>query len=151
MRMIFIIAVIILMALGCNKKDGQGTSKLPKSRAASGQEADTAHELKKAPDAETDNSTNRRTLDPVFKDYEYPASTVEDKFSVSNVVSVIYKSPDDFSKVVEFYKHKFPDAPPQSGTTVYFGKEIEDGSSFTVTVTQLENNTQIILKLEKKI
>lgn len=151
MRIIFIIAVITLMALGCNKKDGQGTSKLPKSKAASGQEADTAHELKKTPDAETDNSTKKSKLDPVFKDYEYPASTFEDKFSMGSIVSVIYKSPDDFSKVVEFYKQKFPDAPPQSGNTVYFGKENEDGSSFTVTLTRLDNNTQIILKLAKKI
>lgn len=151
MRIFFIIAVISLMALGCNKKDDEGTSKLPESKVANGQEAGAAQELKRTPETNTDDSTKKSTVDPVFKDYENPASTLEDTFSMGNTVSAIYRSPDDFAKVVEFYKQKFPDAPPQSGTTVYFGKANADGSSFTVTLTQVNNNTQIILKLSKKI
>ncbi|MBL7189988.1 MAG: hypothetical protein ISS70_26975 [Phycisphaerae bacterium] len=151
MRRFFIIAAITLMALGCNKKDDEGTSKLPESEVANGQEAGATQELKRTPEANTDDSTKKSKVDPVFKDYEYPASTLEDTFSMGNTVSVIYKSPDDFAEVVEFYKQKFPDAPPQSGTTVYFGKENADGSAFTVTLTQLSNDTQIILRLDKKI
>ena len=151
MRISFIIAVIILMTLGCNKKDDEGTSKLPESKVANGQEAGSAQGLKGMPEAKTDDSTKKSTVDPVFKDYEYPASTFENTFSMGNTVSVIYRSPDDFAKVVEFYKQKFPDAPPQSGTTVYFGKTNADGSGFTVTLTRVNNNTQIILRLDKKI
>ncbi len=151
MRIIFIIAVITLIALGCNKKDDDGTSKLPESKVANGQEADAVQELKQSPEAKTDYSTKKSKLDPVFKDYEYPASKIEDTFSMGNTISAIYKSPDDFAKVVEFYKQKFPDAPPQSGSTVYFGKTNADGSGFTVTLTRLNDNTQIILKLNKKI
>jgi len=139
------------MAVGCNKKDDEGTSRLPESKAANGQEAGAAQEMKRTPEAKTDDSAKNSKVDPVFKDYEYPASTFESTFSAGNTVSVIYKSPDDFAKVVEFYKQKFPDAPPQSGTTVYFGKANEDGSGFTVTLTRLDNNIQIILRLDKKI
>jgi len=151
MRIFYTIAVITLIALGCNKKDDERTSKFPESKAANGQEAGAAKELERTPETKTDDSTKKSTVDPVLKDYEYPASTLEDTFSMGNTVSVIYKSPDDFAKVVEFYKQKFPDAPPQSGTTVYFGGGNADGSGFTVTLTQLNNNTQIILKLDKKI
>jgi len=149
MRIIFIIAVIILMALGCNKKDDVGSSKLPESTVANGQEADAVQEQKQSADSKTDDSTKKNELDPVLKDYEYPVSKIEDTFSTDNTISAIYKSPDDFGKVVEFYKQKFPDAPPQSGSTVYFGKTNADGSGFTVTLTQVNNNTQIILRLDK--
>ena len=148
MRTFFIIAVITLMALGCDKKDDEGTSKLPESE---GRKAGAAQELKGTPETNTDDSTKKSTVDPAFKDYEYPTATFESTFSMGNTVSNIYKSPDDFAKVVEFYKQKFPDAPPQSGTTVYFGKINADGSGFTVTLTQVNNNTQIILRLDKKI
>jgi hypothetical protein len=151
MRIIIIITVIILMALGCNKKDDEGISNLPESEVANDQEADAVQELTQSPQAKTDDSAKKKELDPIFKDYEYPASEIEDTFSMSNTISAIYKSPDDYAKVVAFYKQKFPDAPPQSGTTVYFGKTNADGSSFTVTLTKVNNHTQIILKLEKKI
>jgi len=151
MRIIFIIVVTILMALGCNKKDDEETSRLPESKVANGQEAVAAQELKRSSEAKTDDSTEKSKVDPVFKDYEYPASTFESTFSMGNTASVVYKSPDDFAKIVEFYKQKFPDAPPQSGNTVYFGKENADGSGFTVTLTRVNNDTQIILRLDKKI
>ena len=149
MRIFSIVAVVTLMALGCNKKDDEGTSKLPESKVANEQEAGAAQKLKRTPETKTDDSTKKSTVDPVFKDYEYPASTFESTFSMGNTVSAIYKSPDDFAKVVEFYKQKFPDAPPQSGTTVYFGKGNADGSGFTVTLSQVNNNTQIILRLDR--
>jgi hypothetical protein len=151
MRIIIIIAVIILMASGCDKKDDEGSSKMPESKVANGQEADAIQELKQSPETKIDDSTKKNNLDPVFKDYEYPASKIEDTFSMSNTISAIYKSPDDFAKVVEFYKQKFPDAPPQVGSTAYFGKTNADGSGFTVTLTRVNNNTQIILRLDKKI
>jgi hypothetical protein len=139
------------MTLGCNKKDDEGTLNLPENKVANGQETDVVQEEKQNPEEQTDDSNKKNKLDPVFKDYEYPASTIEDTFSMVNTISAIYISPDDFGKVVEFYKQKFPDAPPQSGSTVYFGKTNADGSGFTVTLTQLDNNTQIILRLEKKM
>ncbi|MFC2084666.1 hypothetical protein ACFLS9_06390 [Bacteroidota bacterium] len=152
MRIFFIIAFITFLVLGCNKKDDEETSKLPESKVDNGQEAGTDQELKRSPEAKTDDFTKESKVDSVFKDYEYPASIVEGTFPSGNTVSVNYNSSENFSKVVEFYKQKFPDAPPQSGTTVYFVKTDEDGSSFTVTLTQLDsNNTQIILKQEKKI
>jgi hypothetical protein len=137
MRIIIIIAVITFVALGCSKKDDEVPASLPESEVAQGQEAD--------------NSAGGSEVDPVFNDYEYPASKFESTFTSGNTVSAIYNSPDNFTKVVEFYKKKFPDAPPQSGTTVYFGKANADGSSFTVTLTQMDDNTQIILKQEKKL
>ena len=151
MRTFSIIAVITLMALGCSKKDDEGTSSLPQNNVANEQPAGAAQEPERTPEAKTDDSATKGTVDPVFKEYEYPASTSEGTFAMGNTVSVIYKSPDDFAKVVEFYEQKFPDAPSQPGTTVYFGKENADGSSFTVTLTRLDNSTQIILRLDKKI
>ena len=151
MRLIFIIAVITLIAFGCSKKDEEGTSKLPESNEANGQETDAVQEIERMPEAKTDDSNKKSKLDPVFKEYEYPASTIESTFSMSNTISAIYISPDDFTKVVAFYKQKFPDAPPQSGSTVYFGKSNADSSGFTVTLTKLDTNTQIILRLDKKI
>jgi hypothetical protein len=151
MRIIIIITVIILMALGCNKKNDEGISNLPESGVANEQDADAIQELTQSPQAWTDDSAKKKDLDPIFKDYEYPASKIEDTFSMSNTISAIYKSPDDFAKIVAFYMQKFPAAPPQSGTTVYFGKTNADGSGFTVTLTKIDNNTQIILRLDKKI
>ena len=120
MRIFIIIAVITLMALGCSKKEDEGTSNLPESMVANEQQAAAAREPERTPETMTDDSAKKSTADPAFKDYEYPASILEDTFSMGNTVSNIYKSPDNFAKVVEFYKQKFPDAPPQSGTTVYF-------------------------------
>lgn len=151
MRIALIIAVSILMASSCTKKDDERTSETPESEIANGQESGEDQELERAPDTKTVESTKKSKLDPVFKDYEYPASTFEDTYSMGNTVSVIYKSSDEFAKVVDFYKQKFPDAPPQSGTTVYFGKTNADGSGFTVTLTQLDHNIQIILRLDKKM
>ena len=114
MRKIFIITVITFMALSCNKKDDEGASKLHERKVADKQEVIAAQDSERPPEADTDDSSEKSEVDPVFKDYEYPASTLESTFSMGNTVSVIYNSPDDFSKVVEFYKQKFPDAPPQS-------------------------------------
>ena len=151
MRIFLVIAVIALMGLGCKKKDDEGAAKLPETKVADEQQAATAQEPMTAPETKTDDSTKKSTVDPVFKDYEYPASTFESTFSMGNTVSAIYKSPDDFAKVVDFYKQKFPDTPTQPGTTAYFGKANPDGSGFTVTVTRVDSNTQIILRLDKKM
>lgn len=149
MQKFFIIAVIALMALGCSKKDDEGTSELPQTNGVEGQLENVGNEPETAIETNTNDSANESTADPVFKEYEYPASIFESTFSMGNTVSNIYKSSDSFAKVVDFYKQKFPDSPPQSGTTVYFGKTNEDGSGFTVTLTQLDNDTQIILRRDK--
>jgi hypothetical protein len=150
MRKIFIISVIILLALGCNKKDEGGTSNLPESTTAGEQEKDALQDQDENLEANTDAAAMKKDLDPLFEEYEYPASDIEDTFSMGTTISAIYKSADEFDKVVAFYKQKFPDAPPQSSSTVYFGKTLEDGSGFTVTLTQINSHTQIILRLDKK-
>lgn len=148
---IALIVISILTALSCAKKDDLRTDETLESKMTNRQESLTAEELEKAPHAMIADSVKNSKLDSVFTDYEYPASILEDTFSMSSTVSCIYKSSDEFAEVVEFYKKKFPDAPPQTGTTVYFGKTNTDGSGLTVTITKLDHNTQIILRLDKKI
>ena len=150
MRTFLIIAAATLLAFGCDKKEDQGTSTPPKNTVAKEQQPEAAQEPVRTPETRTDETAKKSEVDPAFKDYEYPTSTLEDSVSKGNTVSVIYKSPHEFAKVVEFYKQKFPDAPDQPGTTVYFVKTNADGSALTVTLTKLDNETQIILKQEKK-
>ena len=151
MRRFLIITVIALMVLGCNKKDDEETSELPQINVTDFQEEDAIQDSEAAPEAKTADTVKESMSDPVFKDYEYPASTLESTIVMGDTVSNIYKSSNDFAKVVEFYKQKYPDAPDQSGTTAYFGKTNEDGSEFTVTLTKLDNETQIILRQDKKM
>jgi hypothetical protein len=68
---------------------------------------------------------------------------------MGNTLSVQYTSQDEFIHVVNHYKKIFPDTNIGSGTSVYFGKMNPDGSNVTVTLTKLDNGTQIILKLSK--
>ena len=89
-------------------------------------------------------------VDSALKDYVYPGSELGGRFSMGNMLSVQYTSQDEFIQVVNHYKKKFPDTNIGSGTSVYFGKQNPDGSNLTVTLTKLDNGTQIILRLEKK-
>ena len=87
--------------------------------------------------------------DSILKDYVYPGSEEGGRFSMGNMVSVQYTSQDEFVQVVNHYKKKFPDTNVGSGTSVYFGKENPDGSNITVTLTKLDNGTQIVLQLSE--
>jgi hypothetical protein len=89
-------------------------------------------------------------LDSALKDYVYPGSELGGQFSMGNTLSVQFTSQDKFIDVVNHYKKKFPDTNIGSGTSVYFGKQNPDGGDLTVTLTELDNGTQIILKLTKK-
>ena len=102
-----------------------------------------------APEGSTGKAAGASSVDPAFKDYEYPDADFDGTFSMGNTVSVSYFSQDDFSKVVEFYNQKFSGAAIQSGTTTHFAKTNPDGSYLSATITQVGDKTQIILKLEK--
>ena len=95
-------------------------------------------------------SAGKSEVDSALKDYVYPGSELGGRFSTGNMLSVQYTSQDEFIHVVNHYKKKFPDTNIGSGTSVYFGKQNPDGSDLTVTLTKLDNGTQIILKLSKK-
>jgi hypothetical protein len=151
MRTFLIISAVALLAFGCEKKEDQGTSTGPQSMVAGEQMAEIPGETTSTRETKTDETAVSSTVDPVFKDYVYPNSKLEDTISMGNTTSAIYKSSDGFVKVVDFYKQRFPDAPVQPGTTVYFGKTDADGSSLTVTLTKLDIEIQIILRHDKKI
>lgn len=150
MRAIWICAIIVLVTLGCSKHDTEVTAELSQKQAADEQDLQASRTTDKKPKVVTTGSAGEGTLDPAFKDYEYPNSKIDGSFSMGRTVSVMYKSPDDFSEVVVFYQKKFPGSSPQSGTNAYFGKTHSDGSEFTVTLTKTGETTQIILKQDKK-
>ena len=87
--------------------------------------------------------------DSALEGYVYPGSEEGGRFSMGNMVSVQYTSQDDFAKVVNHYRKKFPDTNVGSGTSVYFGKQNPAGSNITVTLTKMDNGTQIILQLSE--
>ena len=89
-------------------------------------------------------------VDSALKDYVYPGSELGGQFSMGNMSSVQCTSQDDFTRVVNHYKEKFPGTNVGSGTSVYFGKKNPDGSDLTVTVTKLDHGTQIVLQLSNK-
>ena len=100
------------------------------------------------PSVPTPNAqTTDKEVDSALKEYVYPGSELEGQFSMGNMLSVQYISQDEFIHVVNHYKKKFPDTNIGSGTSVYFGKQTPDGGDLTVTLTELDNGTQIILKL----
>lgn len=149
MRTFLIIAAVTLLAFGCDKKDDQGTSAPPTGNLVNEKIAEAAKNLEETTEIKADKTAVKSAVDPVFKDYVYPNSKIEDMVSMGNTISAIFKSPDGFVKVISFYKEKFPDAPVQPGTTVSFAKNNADGSSLTVTLTKLDNQTQIILRNDK--
>ena len=122
---------------------------MPQSKVVKEPQAEAAPEPMKMPETKTVEVAKKSAVDPAFKDYVYPNSKFENTVSMGNTTSAIYKSTDGFVKVVSFYKVKFPDAPVQPGTTVYFVKTNEDGSGITVTLTKLDSEIQIILRKDK--
>lgn len=109
-----------------------------------GQPAQSAQD--KAPAKQVDRP------DPLFEQYEYPGATRTAAINLSGTLSATYTSPDDYQKVVEFYRQKFSGSKQVSvqETTSYFGVTNADGSGLTATVSAAsDNHTQIILRHDK--
>ena len=138
------------MALGCTKSDTEVNSKSPEGKTKSEVVSQVDPKEKKMAEDRTGGPAGASNIDPVFKDYEYPAADFDGTFSTGNTVSVSYFSQDDFSKVVEFYNQKFAGSSIQSGTITHFSKTNPDGSSLTATISLVDDKTQIILKLERE-
>lgn len=151
MRAILILVLTALVTLGCNKDDTEVTTELSERKAAGEQDMGVTRTENTKPELNTGGPAGESTIDPVIKDNEYPNSEVDGNFSMGNTVSVMYKSPDGFAKVVAFYNHKFSVERAVTGTSAYFVRHYPDGKNVTVTVTPFNNDiTQIILKLDKK-
>jgi hypothetical protein len=121
----------------------------PESKTNSEAVSQRAPNEEKMAEEKTSGPAGAHNIDPAFKDYEYPAAVFDGTFSMGNIVSVSYFSQDDFAKVVEFYKQKFPGTAIQSGTITNFSKQNPDGSHLSATISPVGDKTQIILKLEK--
>jgi len=149
MRMFWTITAMALLVLGCSEKGAQTTHKTETDRIK--RQAVVRSEMKnREVETKPGGPAGKNEVDPALKDYVYPGSELGGRFAMGNMVSVQYTSQDEFSHVVNHYKSKFPDTNIGPGTSVYFGKQNPDGSDLTVTLTKLDNGTQIILKLSKK-
>ncbi len=149
MRKLWICSIAALMVFGCAKSEKEVNSKLPEGKTKSEAVSQTDPKEKKMAEDMTDGSADAGNVDPVFKEYEYPAADFDGTFSSGSIVTVSYFSQDAFSKVVEFYNQKFPGAALKLGTTTNFSKQDPDGSHLSATITQVGDKTQIILKLER--
>ena len=147
-RMFLMIIATALLVLGCSQEDAQTTQKT-ESDQIKGQDVARPVKKDKEVEAKTDGPVAKSEVDPAMKDYVYPGSELTEQFSMGNMLSVLYMSQDQFDRVVDHYKKKFPDTNIGSGTSVYFGKKNPDGRNLTVTLSKRENGTQIILKLSK--
>ncbi len=150
MRKLWIFCIATLVVLGCSKSETEVNSKSPEDKTKSEVVSQADTKEKKIAEDRTGGSAGTSNIDPVFKDYEYPAADFDGTFSMGNIVTVSYFSQDDFSKVVDFYNHKLPSTAIQSGTTKNFSKNNPDGSHMSATISQVGDKTQIILKLERK-
>jgi len=150
MRKLWIFSVAALIALGCSKSDTEVDSKLPEGKTKSEVVSQVDLIEKNITEDRTGRLAGASNIDPVFKDYEYPAADFDGTFSSGDTVSVSYFSQDDFSKVVDFYNQKFPGTAIQSGTITNFSKENPDGSNLAATISQVGDKTQIILRLARK-
>ena len=149
MRMFLMIIATAFLVLGCSEKGAQTTHKT-ESDQIKGQDVIRPVMKNREVETKTGGSAGKNEVDSALKDYVYPGSELGGRFSTGNMLSVQYTSQDEFIHVVNHYKKKFPDTNIGSGTSVYFGKQNPDGSDLTVTLTKLDNGTQIILKLSKK-
>ncbi len=151
MRKLWIFSIAALLILGCTKSDTEEDSKLPEDKTKNEVVSQVDSKEKNMAEDRTGGTPGASNIDPVFKDYEYPAADFDGTFSTGNSVSVSYFSQDDISTVLEFYDQKFPGTAIQSGTATNFSKMNRDGSSLAATISQVGDKTQIILSLNKKI
>ncbi|MFC1452581.1 hypothetical protein ACFLSJ_04465 [Verrucomicrobiota bacterium] len=146
MRVFWIIAATALLVLGCSDKGAQTADKT-ESGQIKGADVVRPQMKDREVEAKQGGPAGDNEVDPALKDYVYPGSELGGRFAMGNMLSLQYTSQDEFTKVVDHYKEKFPDTNVGPGTSVYFGKQNPDGSDLTVTLTKLDSGTQIILKL----
>lgn len=131
------LALLLLLIPGCTQ-----SSETQPTR--DGQPAQSAESKK--PEKSVDRP------DPLFEQYEYPGATRTAAINLSGTVSATYKSPDEYKKVVDFYREKFSGSKQVAvqETTAYFGVKNPDGSGLTATISAAsDNHTQIILRHDK--
>ena len=150
MRMFWVITATAFLVLGCSEKGAQDTHKTEGDQIKGQDVIRPVMTDKEALETKPGGPAGKSEVDSALKDFVYPGSELGGRFSMGNMLSVQYTSQDEFIHVVNHYKKKFPDTNIGSGTSVYFGKKIPDGSNLTVTLTKLDNGTQIILQLNKK-
>ena len=148
MRMFWMITAVVFLVLGCSEVGAQDAHKT-ESDEIMGQDVTRPVMEDRAVEAKPGGPAGTSEVDSALEDYVYPGSELGGRFSMGNISSVQYTSQDQFIDVVNHYKKKFPDTNIGSGTSVYFGKKKPDGSNLTVTLTKLDNGTQIILQLTK--
>ena len=148
MRAILILAIAALMTIGCNKEESKVTNMLSESEANDTHDVAVTRKGSDEPENKASSAAEESTIDPVLNDYKYPNSALDGKVEMGKTVSYMFLSPDGFAEVVEYYQRIFPDSPPQTGGNAYFVKTDSNGS-VTVTLTETDNTTQIILRWDK--
>lgn len=148
MRRFCVIVVTVFLVVGCSDRCARTTHQT-ESAEVEGQDVSYAETTDSAADVEARESAAHDEVDAALRDLVYPGSKLEGQFTAGNMVSFQFVSPDGFVNVVDYYRGKFPDTNVGSGTSVYFGKQNLDGSNVTVTLTKLDDGTQVILRQEK--
>lgn len=148
MRVMLILAITVLLTISCSKEKTEVTTTLSESEAIRTNNVGVAQKGSSESEREISSTDEEGTIDPVLKEYKYPNSELDGKSATGKTVSYMFLSPDEFAEVVKYYQKKFPDSPPPSGGNAYYAKTDSDGS-ITVTVTGINNTTQIILRSDK--
>jgi hypothetical protein len=132
-----LLALLLLLIPGCTKSTEPQRS--PDGQPVQSPQDKTSTKLVERPDS-------------LFEQYEYPGARRTAAINLSGTVSATYSSPDEYKKVVDFYREKFSGSKQVSvqETTSYFGVKNPDGSGLTATVSVAsDNHTQIILRHDK--
>jgi len=140
MRTIWILVTAVLTTAGCSNDDTETTAISPESGVTKAQEVSSAKMVEQTAASKTD---------PFIKDYGYPGAKFDGRFTMGDVESVAYRTTDDLSRVVAYYRQKMPGSTGTTGSSTYFVKQRPEGGSVTVTVTSMNPGTQIILALRK--
>ncbi len=149
MRKLWICSIAALMFFGCSDSDTDVNSKLPKGKTKSEVVSKVQHEETKTAEMNTGGPAGANNIDPVFKDYEYPAADFDGAFTTGNIVSVSYFSQDDLARVSEFYNKKFPGPAIPLGSSKHFTRQDPDGNHLSATISQVADKTHIVLMIER--
>lgn len=82
---------------------------------------------------------------PSLESLQYPGSTKVGEFKMGETSSLQFDSTDDFKKVVDHYKPKFPDQQMITEDGAYFGKAGTNGDMVSVTIAKDGDKTKIVL------
>ena len=135
-RPFLLLGLLLLLIPGCTKST--------EPRSSDGQPAQSAQDKNPTKPVERPH--------PLFEQYEYPGATRTAALNLSGTASATYRSPDEYKKVVDFYREKFSGSKQVSvqETTSYFGVKNPDGSGLTATISAAsDNHTQIILRHDR--